>query len=64
MMRKYPNRKQTHGVPYQGIQVARAQLHYPLREIFMDFSYSERTEELRARVRNFLGDHILPGTGQ
>ena len=26
----------------------------------MDFSYSERTEEMRVRVRNFIEDHIVP----
>ena len=30
----------------------------------MDFSYTEKTEQLRTRVRNFLDDHILPRTGQ
>jgi acyl-CoA dehydrogenase len=30
----------------------------------MDFAYSEKTEQLRARVRNFMDDHILPRIGQ
>ncbi len=30
----------------------------------MDFSYSEKTDQLRAQVRNFMDDHILPRIGQ
>ena len=30
----------------------------------MDFSYSERTQQLRARVNNFMEDHIIPRIGQ
>ena len=26
----------------------------------MDFSYSEKTEQLRAQLRNFMDDHIVP----
>ena len=26
----------------------------------MDFAYSEKTEKLRARVRNFMDDHVVP----
>jgi acyl-CoA dehydrogenase len=29
----------------------------------MDFSYSERTEEMRGRLRNFMEDHIVPRIG-
>jgi acyl-CoA dehydrogenase len=30
----------------------------------MDFSYSEKTEQLRAQLRNFMEDHIVPRIGQ
>ncbi|MEJ2530539.1 MAG: acyl-CoA dehydrogenase family protein [Halioglobus sp.] len=30
----------------------------------MDFSYSDRTEQLRARLHDFMDDHILPRIGQ
>ena len=26
----------------------------------MDFSYSEKTEQLRAQLNNFMDDHIVP----
>ena len=29
----------------------------------MDFSYSEKTQQLRAQVRNFMDDHIVPRIG-
>lgn len=30
----------------------------------MDFAYSEKTEQLRAQLRNFMDDHIVPRIGQ
>ena len=30
----------------------------------MDFSYTQKTEELRIRVRTFMDDHIVPRLGQ
>ena len=30
----------------------------------MDFSYSERTQQLRAQLNNFMQDHIIPRIGQ
>ena len=30
----------------------------------MDFSYSDKTEQLRARLGNFMQDHIIPRIAQ
>ena len=30
----------------------------------MDFSYTDKTNQLRTRVHNFMQDHIIPRIGQ